>query len=138
MRSILAKRKDYYDALGVARGAGDDEIKKAYRKLALKLHPDKNKANGADEAFKGQLGRSSSWLRRAASVLVCCRPSAGRDTLQRVVACVQLSYSTGLSSLSVTHALLLVQQQALHSISSSRSWSEGSASSRHSAALGLA
>ena len=53
MRSILSKRKDYYQVLGIARGAGEDEIKKAYRKLALKLHPDKNKANGADEAFKG-------------------------------------------------------------------------------------
>lgn len=53
VRSILSKRKDYYDVLGIAKGAGEDEIKKAYRKLALKLHPDKNKANGADEAFKG-------------------------------------------------------------------------------------
>ncbi|KAI9168172.1 Chaperone protein dnaJ [Blastocladiella emersonii ATCC 22665] len=43
---------DFYAVLGVAKDATDAEIKKAYRKLALVLHPDKNAAPGADEAFK--------------------------------------------------------------------------------------
>ncbi|TMG97954.1 MAG: molecular chaperone DnaJ [Betaproteobacteria bacterium] len=46
------KYKDYYATLGVERGATEDEIKKAYRKLARKYHPDVSKEADAEEKFK--------------------------------------------------------------------------------------
>lgn len=48
----IRKKKDYYEILGLEKGCSTEDVRKAYRKLSLKVHPDKNKAPGAEEAFK--------------------------------------------------------------------------------------
>lgn len=56
------KFRDYYETLGVARGATEADIKAAYRKLARKYHPDVNKESGAEEQFK-ELGEAYAVLK---------------------------------------------------------------------------
>ena len=46
----MAEKRDYYEVLGLQKGATDDEIKKAYRKLAKQYHPDLNPDNPEAEA----------------------------------------------------------------------------------------
>jgi molecular chaperone DnaJ len=48
----MTNKRDYYEVLEISKNASKDEIKNAYRKLALKLHPDRNKSPGAEEKFK--------------------------------------------------------------------------------------
>ena len=48
----MAIKRDYYEILGVDRNATDEEVKKAFRKLAFKYHPDHNHGDGAEDKFK--------------------------------------------------------------------------------------
>ena len=48
----MAGKRDYYDVLGIDRGSSQDDVKKAFRGLAFKYHPDRNKAPDAEDRFK--------------------------------------------------------------------------------------
>jgi molecular chaperone DnaJ len=48
----MSSKRDYYEILGIPKDSGKEDIKNAYRKLALQYHPDRNKSHGAEEKFK--------------------------------------------------------------------------------------
>lgn len=49
---MTTQKRDFYEILGVSRNASDDDLKKAFRRLAFEYHPDRNKENGAEDKFK--------------------------------------------------------------------------------------
>ncbi len=49
---MTTSKRDYYDVLGISRNASEEEVKKAFRKLALEFHPDRNRSDGAEARFK--------------------------------------------------------------------------------------
>ena len=86
----MAKR-DYYEVLGVTKQASEDDIKKAYRKLAIKYHPDKNQGSkDAEEKFK-ELGEAYEALSDAPEGHVVQQVRKGyklRDRLLRPAAVI--------------------------------------------------
>ena len=58
----MAEKRDYYEVLGLQKGATDDEIKKAYRKLAKQYHPDLNPDNPEAEAKFKEINEANDVL----------------------------------------------------------------------------
>ncbi|XP_065490572.1 dnaJ homolog subfamily B member 14 isoform X3 [Caloenas nicobarica] len=90
--TCIKKCKNFYEVLGVSKDAGEEDLKKAYRKLALKFHPDKNHAPGATEAFK-KIGHAYAVLSNpekrkqydltGSEEQTCSHPSNGRFNFHR-------------------------------------------------------
>ncbi|MBI2288396.1 MAG: DnaJ domain-containing protein, partial [Chloroflexi bacterium] len=48
----MPTKRDYYEVLGIERNANEEKVKSAFRKLAFKYHPDRNRNDGAEDKFK--------------------------------------------------------------------------------------
>ena len=86
--------KDYYKSLGVEKNASDEEIKRAFRKLAKQYHPDVNKEDGAQEKFK-EIGEAYSVL-----------SDANKRKQYDQFGCCYLNRATGIGMYSYNHFLV--------------------------------
>lgn len=77
----IKKCKNYYEVLGVSKDAGEEDLKKAYRKLALKFHPDKNHAPGATEAFKSKI----QFLLKISFMIILCQIKRNSSALRSCI-----------------------------------------------------
>ena len=58
----MATQRDYYEVLGVAKNASEDEIKKAFRRLAMKHHPDRHQGDKAEEEKFKEIQQAYEYL----------------------------------------------------------------------------
>jgi curved DNA-binding protein CbpA len=122
-RGVAVEFKDYYDILGVKPDASEADIKAAYRKLARKYHPDKNKDAGAEDKFKA-INEANEVLRDAekrraydelrAGVTAAVSSSVRRRAGARATALISAAMAAAISAISSKACLdVVVPAQAL-------------------------
>ena len=128
----MAEKRDYYEVLGVGKDASADEIKHAYKKLAIKYHPDKNPGDKeAEEKFKEAAeaydvlsnpdvnSTTSSALTPPVAALVAA-DSAARDSVSRIFSRTLAIFSVA-DSVVLAAAVVAVARQGLRAGTTCRS-----------------
>ncbi len=126
----MAEKRDYYEVLGVGKDASADEIKHAYKKLAIKYHPDKNpgdkeaeeKFKEAAEAYDVLVNSTTSSASTPPVAVLVAADSAARDSVSRISSRTSAIFSVADSvALAAVAVVVAVARPGLRAVTTCRS-----------------